>query len=262
MESRFERIPHRISRLAIASFTMAAVITILFLIVYFNPWGIGYYIDEIVPLNTNLAMLLVWLILPILGFVLGVKARRQCRYRSLAGGGWASAGIILSTVTGISLWLAVDSYSQVRVHYPYITCMSNLRQMATVAVMYAQDHHGTLPSQLSDLDPLMIPPNSAHVCPLFYGKESRGYGYNQALAGRNYSIVAQDISVVLMADSNNSDGLIRSRADIDDDRHIQGEPSSFYWHIGPMPKRKVFVACFLDGHVELKKEGASVRLKP
>lgn len=53
----------RVSKLAVASFVIAAFIPLLYLFAYYNPW---YYVDEIMilPLNGNMATLPVWLILP------------------------------------------------------------------------------------------------------------------------------------------------------------------------------------------------------
>ncbi|MHB0937513.1 MAG: hypothetical protein ACYDCO_00930 [Armatimonadota bacterium] len=248
----------RVNKLAVASFAIAAFIPLLYLFAYYNP---RYYIDDImISLDGNLAALPVWLILPVLGFVLGVKAKEQCVHRpSLTGRWWATMGIYLSIATGIALVYTTTMNASSWPHYSGFYCAQNIRQLSYAAQLYAQDHQGTLPRQWSDLDPYILSRYTL-TCPRYFGKESTGYGYNQAVTGKKIASIKEADSLLLFADSNNTDGMIRSRADIDDQRHETGPGHGLYWHVGPWPR--VFVVSYVDGHATILKLGAQVRLNP
>lgn len=197
---------------------------------------------------------------PVLGVLLGVKAKGQCIHQpSLAGRGWATAGIYLSIIVGITLVVLNDTYAQVWRHYSSRPCATNIRQLSNASQIYAQDHQGRLPGTWSDLDPI-LESRFAYPCPLYWGKDTTGYGFNQAVAGRKLSSIQDSDSVILFADSNSTDGMIRSRADIDEKRHETGPGHGLYWHIGPWPR--VFVVTYVDGRTAVLKPGAQVRLNP
>ncbi len=96
-------------------------------------------------------------------------------------------------------------------------CLSNLKQLALAALMFAQDHDDTLPSADKWTDEIMpyLKNEAILRCPAAPELEC-GYALNRELAGKNVNFVANPAEGVLFFESNlgkrNATGTLRDAA--------------------------------------------------
>ena len=100
------------------------------------------------------------------------------------------------------------------------TCLDNLRRQASAAWIYCEEHGGRFP-KAEEVWKLDIDHEKLLVCPAKPELEI-GYGYNMACSGQALAGMTHPNQIVLFADSNADDHLIRSSADFDSRRHGDG----------------------------------------
>ena len=169
----------------------------------------------------------------------------------LAGQGMAIAGIICSIMLTICLLvfagpllfagLAIPIFSKANEKSDQTNCLSNQRQIAMAAMLYAQDNNQKLPSGFTSLN------LSPSVLTCKDSSNPIGYGYNSNLAGSALGSInsTDQPKILLSADSNAPNHLITSSTDIDSTRHKSG-----------------YIASFVDGHVEFCPQEKQVVIQP
>lgn len=170
---------------------------------------------------------------------------------------------VVKILTGIVfLPLLFVILSRARPVHPTTRCLSNQRQLAAACAMYAQDHDGRLPRQLSEIglshDAVMVCPSSRQA---FH--PTLGYGLNSQLTGKMLAAIPEPARVLLTADSIHPGMRITSLTDIATARHLAikattgGEADTSEDFSQP----RGCIASFADGHVEFVAVGTVIRLK-
>jgi prepilin-type processing-associated H-X9-DG protein len=153
-----------------------------------------------------------WGIVPVIAAVaLGFAAYRveqrwqQTRHRELLLG---LVGIWVSLLT--SLWLVFAGVFHVACAATKANetqCLSNIKQLGTAAMMYAQDHHETLPLAETWEDALKPYLKTPLPCPR--AKRGTGYAMNKALSKKKLEDLESPAEVVLFFESD--DGVTVSQ---------------------------------------------------
>jgi len=120
-------------------------------------------------------------------------------------------------------------------------CMSEMRQIAVMAVMYSREHDGKLPDAAGFWKTL-APSAQLMICP-DKPDQPNGFGFNKALGGVAFAKIGNPEKVIFLADGKTD--IITTPDDIDRTRHGDG-----------------FCAVFCDGHMEFLKSDTEVTLVP
>ena len=114
------------------------------------------------------------------------------------------------------------------------TCLSNVRQIATTAIMYAHDNNTLFPTGDVAWIALNLPAG-VRKCPTANPKiwPNNTYGFNSCLGGVGIGAMNRPMSTIVVADGGNAAGLLVQATDVEM-RH-QGK----------------FIASFLDGHAAM-----------
>lgn len=155
-----------------------------------------------------------WGIVPVIAAVaLGFAAYRveqrwrQTRHRELILG---LVGIWIMLLT--SLWLVFAGVFHVACAATKANetqCLSNMKMLGTAAVMYAQDHHETLPPAENWEVALKPYLNTPLPCPL--AKLGTGYAMNKALSKKKLAALENPADVVLFFESDNGTTIAPKR---------------------------------------------------
>lgn len=155
-----------------------------------------------------------WGIVPFFAAVgLGILAYRveqrwrQTRHHTLLLG---LVGIWVSLLT--SLWLVFAGVFHVACAATKANetqCLSNMKMLGTAAVMYAQDHHETLPPAENWEDALKPYLKTLLKCPLSKGKA--GYAMNKALSKKKLEELERPADIVLFFESDNGTTVSQKR---------------------------------------------------
>lgn len=118
-------------------------------------------------------------------------------------------------------------------------CMNNQRQIATTALMYAQDHDEKLPPAASFWEALGLP-QAVLQCPTVGRAVANAYVCNNGIAGVALGDIDDPVTTIVSADG----------------RHDAGHPAGTYdgvaYQLPDIEKRHrgQFIASYADGHVE------------
>jgi prepilin-type processing-associated H-X9-DG protein len=155
-----------------------------------------------------------WGIVPVIAAIgLGFAAYRveqrwrQTRYRKLLLG---LVGIWTLLLT--SLWLVFAGVFHIACAATKASetqCLSNLKQLGTAAMMYAQDHHETLPPAENWEDALKPYLKTPLKCPL--EKLGTSYAMNKALSKKKLEALEHPAEVVLFFESDNGTTVAQKR---------------------------------------------------
>jgi len=130
------------------------------------------------------------------------------------------------------------------------TCIDVQRQLSLAMMMSAQDHGGRFPTDWSTFDSYLGWSNNGHyLCPLTLEPfhQPGGYGLNGQIAGLKEGEIT-DPKVFLIADSIQSEMILRSNSDIASRRH----------HVG---NGRGFALSSMDGHVKFVPEDTELTWK-
>jgi prepilin-type N-terminal cleavage/methylation domain-containing protein/prepilin-type processing-associated H-X9-DG protein len=140
--------------------------------------------------------------------------------------------LVVIAIIAILAAILFPVFAQAREKARQAKCMSNQKQIALVAIMYAQDNRETMPGTgdiwTSDgVDPKI------EVCPTKGAKQPNGYVYNSYISGVSLGKILSPDSLTMTTDGTTKDsGALISTKDIDLGRHTN----------------KV-IASYVDGHV-------------
>ena len=154
--------------------------------------------------------------------------RGATRGRGLAFGGLAVSIVVLILILPAILF---PVFSKSRGKARQVACMSRQRQIALTINMYAAENLDVLPAGWAGLQLS----TEQLQCPSAAKSTANSYGLNQNILGQKIEGNINLSTIVLTADSDKSDNLLTSAADIATDRH-----------------QKQFVASYLDGHCDVR----------
>jgi len=141
--------------------------------------------------------------------------------------------LVVVAIIAVLAAIVFPVFKQARAKGWQALCMSNQRQMALNAVIYAQDNNDKLPAAETVWTSLNLP-DEMFVCPAAGNDDPISYVYKRSIAGKRLGMIINMSATILFADGKSQDHLYSNINDLDP-RHV----------------KKIIVA-FADGHVELR----------
>jgi prepilin-type N-terminal cleavage/methylation domain-containing protein/prepilin-type processing-associated H-X9-DG protein len=138
--------------------------------------------------------------------------------------------LVVIAIIAILAAILFPVFAKAREKARQTTCLNNQKQIATAALMYAQDHEELLPSSWGEL----TLDKGALVCPTAGKKVTNGYVYPEAYAGKGLTDLDPPTDYALVSDGQ-STGALPNLA--------YGQTDVAYRHA------KKAITAYADGHV-------------
>jgi prepilin-type N-terminal cleavage/methylation domain-containing protein/prepilin-type processing-associated H-X9-DG protein len=152
--------------------------------------------------------------------------------------------LVVIAIIAILAAILFPVFAKAREKARQTTCLNNQKQLATAALMYAQDHEELLPDEATVWGALGVD-KGVTVCPTAGKKVGIGYGYHRGIAGMALGDLDRPTTTFLVADALSKAGATPNL--VYDPQQLDARHA------------KKLIAAFVDGHVEtLKREDVIV----
>jgi len=145
--------------------------------------------------------------------------------------------LVVIAIIAILAAILFPVFAKAREKARQTSCLNNQKQIATMFMLYAQDHDELFPAADGVWGSISID-KGVLICPTAGKKLANGYGFNANLGGKALGEITDPSFTALTADSATADNLLNVTSDADK-RHS----SKAIW-------------AFVDGHVEIAKSAA------
>lgn len=143
--------------------------------------------------------------------------------------------LVVIAIIAILASLLFPVFSRAREKGQQVTCLSNQRQVAMAAMMFADENQEVYPSD-TEIWSEAVKNKNVLICPTLGKSIPNGFVYSSFVAGMVMSNVTEPTDEILIADGQNQTQVLTLPSDIG------------FRHNGR------YIACFCDGHSVLMKE--------